>query len=85
MAHASHHTCRQDFYVEFTGESPNSVFQLLQDACIHMCRLSSHIIQKKASAAKSNASQYYQRLVYACFMWGEYVLNVFHNVLGTGL
>ena len=57
---------RRDFPVQFDGETPTSVFHLLQKACFQMNKTS------KTSAAKAS-QQLYQGFVYTCFMWGEYV------------
>ena len=68
------HPYRCDFAVQFGGKTTTSVFQLLQQACFQMVTLSYN--------NKSSASQ--QRLVYARFMWGEYVLNAYHNNIKRG-
>ena len=62
--------------MEFNDDDTTSVFQLLEKACRHMCRFSLENMSKKL---KSNASQFHQKFAYTCFMWGEFVLNVFHS------
>lgn len=62
----------------FDSETPTSVFQLLQDACIEMARISSQFWRKKASVSKP----YHQKkFVYSRFMWGEFVVT---SELGVG-
>ena len=65
-------SCRGDFYVYFDGNNSTSAFQLLQEACFQMCRIShSGMQRKKTSAAKQSEQHLYQRFVYSRFMWGK--------------
>ena len=64
-------SCRGDFIVQLDSRNPTSVFQLLQEACLHMGRLSHSIMQGKTTAAKPSHHHLHQRFVYSRFMWGE--------------
>ena len=65
-------SCRGDFEVQFDSNNSTSAFQLLQEACLQMCRISHSIMQeKKTSAAKQSELHLYQRFVYGRFMWGK--------------
>ena len=65
-------SCRGDFDVwQFDGNNSTSTFQLLQEACFQMGRLSFNIMQKKTSAAKQSEQHLYQRFVYSRFMWSK--------------
>lgn len=58
-------SCRGNFCVQFDSGNPTSVFQLLQEACLQMGKISHSNMQK--------ASALYQRFVYSRFMWGMWV------------
>ena len=60
---------RHDFDVQFDGDIPTSVFNMLQQACFQMAKTSYKIWQKEGSATKP--SQHHQRFVYSRFMWGQ--------------
>ena len=59
-------SCRCNFCVQFDSGNPTSVFQLLQEACLQMGKIS-HSNMRKASASRLH---FYQRFVYSRFMWG---------------
>ena len=63
--------CRRDFLVPFEGETPASVFNLLQQVCLEMAKLS-HNIHQEASTCKPS-QLLYQKFFYNRFMWGECV------------
>ena len=62
--------CRHDFDVQFDSKNSTSVFELLQEACLQMSKIS-HDMRRKATGAKQSQQQLYQRFVYSRFMWGE--------------
>ena len=65
--------CRRDFPVPFVGETPTSVFHLLQLACLEMAKISHKIHLREARAGRPSQHVMYHKFVYNRFMWGECV------------
>ena len=60
----------------FEGETPTSVFHLLQLACLEMAKISHNIRRREASAGRPSQLLIYQKFVYNRFMWGECGVSV---------
>ena len=69
---------RHNFAVQFGSENPTGVFQLLQQACLEMIKISYHVHMKGSGVCGRHV---YQGFVYSRFMWGEFVFVDMYSFL----